>query len=65
MCIATFVNLVGLYRNSKDFKTFFEGFGNQINSILLVGYVILLSTLGIYIHVRIYKDLKSNKDIKA
>jgi len=53
--IANLVNLVGYYRYNQDFKGFFQGFGNQLNSVLCIVYSALLTVFGLYYHVRIYK----------
>jgi len=52
--IANLVNLVGYYRYSQDFKGFFEGFGNQLNSALCIFHSVLLTVFGFYYHVRIH-----------
>jgi len=54
MNVANAVSIVGIHRHKNEFKQFFTGPSNILNSCLVVIYCLLLSLFGIYYHVRIH-----------
>ena len=54
LCLANFLNLDAVTSNNHEFGEFFNGFGNQTNQVLAVGYTVTLSLFGIYYLVKIY-----------
>jgi len=67
MALANGVNLVGFYRHNTEFKEFFTGFGNTLNSCLVIVYCFLLSAFGVYFHVKIHCNqhlFQGNENVK-
>jgi hypothetical protein len=56
MSLATGVNIVAISRNDDEFKEFFKGFGNWLNSITFFIFCILLPLFTFYYHIRITRN---------
>jgi len=56
MTIANGVNIVGYSRNNTEFKLLISGFGNSLNFCLVIVCCFVLTTFGIYHHVRIHSN---------
>ena len=55
MSLANLVGLVGFARNKNEFKEFFDGGGNILNTSLTFLFIILLPSFAIYYHVKIHR----------
>ena len=67
MSVANAINIVAFERHNSDFKTFFKGPGNILNSSLVFLYCFLLIAFLIYYHVKIHicqKQFKKNPESK-
>ena len=56
MSVACFLQVDALNENNDDFETFFDGLGNKINMAVFMIYSLLLTVIGIYYHVKIYRN---------
>ena len=56
MSVAISLHLDALSRNNYEFKQFFKGLGNWVNSVLFMIYALMLSLTGVYYHVMISRN---------
>ena len=54
MNLANALNIAVLSRNNHEFKEFFDGFGNCLNSCLCFLFCFILLSFGVYYHIRIH-----------
>jgi hypothetical protein len=62
MIVASAINLVGFTDYNLEFKEFFQGAGNILNSSLTILYVFLMPMFAIFYHVLIFKNHKNFKE---
>ena len=56
MSVTNFLQVNALQENDDEFETFFHGLGNKVNMVLFMIYAVLLTVIGIYYHMKIYRN---------